>query len=190
MSTQYTEMLKAWWRHLEFPNSIFHISNIPNSLSRNQMLYLPLTMASTLLPDKMKIIFIVLSINKKCVSVLSTLETESSAVHIAHKGRKLLFFIFLFDPCFDSGSAAKTTWLGTRRRRTPTSTTPQRGWRGPGWSRHPFQVSLFCSHSVSWSDFTGEEEEELASRVAPSRKERWVLNCVYKECHNEQGERT
>ena len=164
------------------------------------MLYLPLTMASTLLPDKMKIIFIVLSINKKCVSVLSTLETESSAVHIAHRGRKSLFFIFLLETWFDSGSAAKTTWLGTRRRRTPTSTTPQRGWRGPGWSRHPFQVSLFCSHSVSfvlicshlfsWSNFIGEEEEELASRVAPSRKERWVLNCLYEECHSEVGGKT
>ena len=154
------------------------------------MLYLPLTMASTLLPDKMKIIFIVLSINKKCVSVLSTLETESSAVHIAHRGKKLYSSYFFFETRFDSGSVGKTTWLGTRRRRTPTSTTPQRGWRGPGWSRHPFPVSLFCSHLFSWSNFTGEEEEELASRVAPSRKERWVLNCVYKECHNEQGGRT
>ena len=150
MSTQYIELLKAWWRHLEFPNSIFHISNIPNSLSRNQMLYLPLTMASMLLPDKMKIIFIVLSINKKCVSVLSTLETESSAVHIAHRGKKLHSSYFFFEIWFHSGSVGKTTWLGTRRRRTPTSTTPQRGWRGPGWSRHPFQVSLFCSHSVSF----------------------------------------
>ena len=87
---------------------------------------------------------------QKCVSVLSTLETESSAVHIAHRGKKLYSSYFFFDPWFDSGSAAKTTWLGTRRRRTQTSTTPQRGWRGPGWSRHPFPVSLFCSHSVTF----------------------------------------
>ena len=98
----------------------------------------------------MKTIFIVLSINKKCVSVLSTLETESSAVHIAHRGKKLYFSYFFFETWFHSGSVGKTTWLGTRRRRTPTSTTPQRGWRGPGWSRHPFQVSPFCSHSVSF----------------------------------------
>ena len=56
-----------------------------------------------------KIIFIVLSINKKCVSVLSTLETESSAVHIAHRGRKLYSSYFFFETWFDSGSVGKTT---------------------------------------------------------------------------------
>ena len=49
---------------------------------------------------------------------------------------------------------------------------------------------LICSHLFSWSNFTGEEEEELASRVAPSRKERWVLNCLYEECHSEVGGKT
>ena len=58
------------------------------------MLYLPLTMASTLLPDKMKIIFIVLSINKNAFQCcphwkqrvqLSTLHTEvrSYILHIS-----------------------------------------------------------------------------------------------------------
>ena len=72
---------------------------------------------------------------------LSTLHT---------KVRSYILHVFLFETWFDSGSVGKTTWLGTRRRRTPTSTTPPRGWRGPAWSRHPFQVSPFCSHSVSF----------------------------------------
>ena len=78
MSTQYIDMLKAWWRHLEFPNWIFHISNISIIVTTWRSF-----------SSKLYCTYIVLSINKKCVSVLSTLETESSAVHIAHKGKKL-----------------------------------------------------------------------------------------------------
>ena len=141
-----------------------------------------------------KIIFIVLSINKKCVSVLSTLETESSAVHIAHKGKKLYSsYISFWDMVWlrfgrkdHMTRHAKKTHANfydssERLERTRLISTPL-----PGESIL-FSFGLICSHSVSWSNFTGEEEEELASRVAPSRKERWVLNCSYKECHNEQG---
>ena len=134
---QYIDMLKAWWRHLEFPNWIFHISNISIIVttwrSFSSKLY-SLYFLST------KNAFQCCPHWKQRVQ-LSTLHT---------KVRSYILHIFLFETWFDSGSVGKTTWLGTRRRRTPTSTTPPRGWRGPGWSRHPFQVSPFCSHSVSF----------------------------------------
>ena len=137
MSTQYIDMLKAWWRHLEFPNWIFHISNISIIVttwrSFSSKLY-SLYFLST------KNAFQCCPHWKQRVQ-LSTLHT---------KVRSYILHIFLFETWFDSGSVGKTTWLGTRRRRTPTSTTPPRGWRGPAWSRHPFQVSPFCSHSVSF----------------------------------------
>ena len=180
MSTQYIDMLKAWWRHLEFPNWIFHISNISIIVttwrSFSSKLY-SLYFLST------KNAFQCCPHWKQRVQ-LSTLHTKVRSYILPNYFWDMVWLRFgRKDHMTRHAKKTHANFYDSSERleRTRLISTPL-----PGESIL-FSFGLICSHSVSWSNFTGEEEEELASRVAPSRKERWVLNCSYKECHNEQG---